>query len=49
MLDITQGLEHLAKYGIVHKKLCTRNIYLSHNHAKIGAIGIIDYTTESNG
>ena len=21
MLDVTQGLEHLAKYGIVHKKL----------------------------
>ena len=48
MLDVTQGLEHLAKYGIVHKKLCAQNIFLSHNQqAKIGAIGIIDYTNDA--
>ena len=44
MLEITQGVEYLAKSGLVHKKLCARNIYLAHNHQpKIGAIGIIDY------
>ena len=48
MLEISQGMDHMAKSGLHHKKLCARNIYLTHNNQpKIGAMGIIDYI--SNG
>ena len=48
MMEITQGLEHLAKSGINHRKLCARNIFLANNQAKIGAIGIIDYVNNDH-
>ena len=47
MMDMTQGLNHLSRQGLVHKKLCSRNIYLTQNYrAKIGSVGITDYVTQ---
>ena len=45
MLGIAKGMEHLAQSGIVHKKLCARNIFLAIDQPKIGALGIVDYVT----
>ena len=38
-------MEHLVQAGIVHKKLCARNIFLAVDQPKIGALGIVDYVT----
>lgn len=44
MLGIAKGMDHLASLGIMHKKLCARNIFLAMDQPKIGAVGIVDYT-----
>ena len=44
MLGIAKGMDHLARLGIPHKKLCAWNIFLAEDRPKIGALGITNYS-----
>ena len=44
MMGIAKGMDHLAKLGISHKKLCAWNIFLAEDQPKIGAIGVTTYS-----
>jgi endothelial-specific receptor tyrosine kinase len=43
MLGISRGMDHLSKMGILHRKLCSRNIFLANDQPKIGAVGITSF------